>query len=257
MLMPPIHGTCNQSNFYIYAACDTQYFDEFGQAFIRSIKHNTTAGVHIHLFNAEQRQIETCYNLGATVTWESVPLELFAPAERNQLHPTELDRTQNAMSKGGDRNLLERMQKTYYACARFVRLQELFNPTVTTLELDIDAVVRRDIPRLEESCDFYIHHITGKKARFLAGGLYLTANSRSPRFLLEYADQLKQYIERDYLYWGLDQDLLDPIVPKYNHHQLPMEYIDWNMQPNSYVWTAKGTRKDLEIFKNEQRKYTS
>lgn len=256
MLMPPIHGTCNQSSFYIYAACDTKYFSEFGTAFIRSVRLNTAAGVHLHLFNPLEQQVETCHQLGATVTWESVPIELFEPASRTTLSPTELDRTQNAMMKGGDRTLLERMQKTYFACARFIRLQELFNPGITALELDVDAVVRGNIPRLDENCDFYIHHITGKKARFLAGGLYLTANSNSAQFLSKYADQLRQYVDRDYLYWGLDQDLLDPIVPQYRHQQLPMSYIDWNMDPNSYVWTAKGTRKDLEVFKNEKRKYT-
>jgi len=256
MLMPPIYGTCNQNSFFIYAACDSVYFDEFGPAFITSIRRNTQAGVHLHLFNPDQRQIEHCYALGATATWESVPLSLFEPAATTLLSPTELDRTKNAMIKGGDQNLLERMQKTYYACARFIRLAELFDPTVTTLELDVDAVVRKPIPPLSETCDFYIHHIAGKKARFLAGGLYLCANSHGQQFLTEYALQLRNYIERDYIYWGLDQDLLDPIVPRYQHQQLPMSLIDWNMQPDSCVWTAKGTRKDLEIFKAEKNKYT-
>jgi len=35
-----------------------------------------------------------------------------------------------------------------------------------------------------------------------------------------------------------------------------MAYIDWEMQDHSYIWTAKGTRKDLAIFVNEKRKYT-
>ena len=60
MIIPPIYGTCNQRNFYIYAACDTKYFDEFGPAFIHSIKQNTTAGIHVHLFNPKQSQIDYC-----------------------------------------------------------------------------------------------------------------------------------------------------------------------------------------------------
>ena len=256
MLLPPIHGTCTQQDFYIYAACDTQYFAEFGEAFVNSIQHNTSAGIHLHLFNPNEAQVLKCHSLGTTVTWESAPLTLFESAANTQLTPTHLDRTLNAMLKGGDRLIIERMQKTYYACARFIRLQEIFNPAVTVLELDVDAVVRKNFPRLEENCDFYIHHISGKKARFLAGGLYLNANSNSLQFLAEYAKQLKFYIERDYIYWGLDQDLLDPIVPKYNYEQLPINYIDWNMQPDSYVWTAKGVRKELEIFKSEKQKYT-
>jgi len=256
MLLPPIHGTCTQQDFYIYAACDTQYFAEFGEAFVNSIRRNTSAGIHLHLFNPNEAQVLACHRLGATVTWESVPLTLFEPAADTALTTTQMDRTLNAMGKAGDRSLVERIQKTYYACARFIRLQEIFNPAVTVLELDVDAVVRKNFPMLEENCDFYIHHIPGKKARFLAGGLYLNANSNSLQFLAEYAEQLKSYIGRDYMYWGLDQDLLDPIVPKYKHAQLPISYIDWNMNSNSYVWTAKGTRKELEIFKDEKQKYT-
>lgn len=257
MLLPPTHGTCSQQDFYIYAACDAEYFNEFGEAFVNSIRSNTSAGVHLHLFNPDEAQILKCHRLGATVTWESVPLSLFASAAETQLEKTQLDRTTNAMSKGKDRLIIERMQKTYYACARFIRLQEIYNPAITVLELDIDAVVRQDFPRLKNNCDFYIHHISGKKARFLAGGMYLNANTNSAQFLAEYAQQLKSYIERDYIYWGLDQDLLDPIVPKYYYSQLPMSYIDWDMKPDSYVWTAKGTRKDLESFKAEKKKYNS
>jgi hypothetical protein len=51
------------------------------------------------------------------------------------------------MGKGRDANVLERMQKTYYACARFIRLAQLFHST-TALCVDVDAVVRKSIPNL-------------------------------------------------------------------------------------------------------------
>ena len=255
MKLPPITGTCNQTEFFIYAACDVGYFDCFGREFIASIKQNTTAGIHIHLFNPRQDQIDYCLDQQATVTWESVPLALFESAATTQLEPTQLARTVNAMSKSEDQHLIERLQKTYYACARFVRLQEIFTDTVPVLELDIDAVVRRPIDQLPADCDLHIHHITGKNARYLAGGLWLNACTRANKFLIDYARQLRFYLESDYIYWGLDQDLLDSIVPKFDHKQLPASYIDWNMNPDSTVWTAKGTRKNLKIFVNEQQKY--
>jgi hypothetical protein len=196
------------------------------------------------------------------MTYEHVPAELFhRAASKWTTVPTtdplksQYDRTLNAMGKGRDVNILERMQKTYYACVRFIRLAELFQ-TTPVLCIDIDAVVRKPIPNLSNNYDFYIHHIAGKKARFLAGGLYLNPTDLTRRFLIEYATQLKSYIDQDYMYWGLDQDLLDPIVPQYNHGQLPISYIDWNMQDSSYIWTAKGTRKELGVFVNEKRKYS-
>jgi hypothetical protein len=53
----------------------------------------------------------------------------------------------------------------------------------------------------------------------------------------------------------LDQFILDAIVPQYKKGLLPMSYIDWAMRPESAIWSAKGKRKELEIFKREQSKY--
>ena len=264
MIIPSLHGTCNQQNRFVYAACDHKYFDEFGREFVRSVQQNTGLGVHMHVFNPTQPQIEFC-NAAANVsmTYEHVPLELFRPAAARWVAEpvvepakSQYNRTVTAMGKGNDVNILERMQKTYYACTRFIRLAQLFG-TTSALCADVDAVVRKPIPVLDTVHDFYIHRITGKKARFLAGGLYLNPTRATGQFLREYADQLESYISQDYLYWGLDQDLLDPIVPKYNCGQLPIGYIDWHMQDSSCIWTAKGTRKELAVFVNEKQKYSS
>jgi hypothetical protein len=263
MIIPPLQGTCTQQQFFIYAACDQRYFDEFGQEFVRSIQQNTNLGIHLHVFNPTSQQIEFCNTTtNVSMTYEYVPAELFHQVafKWNTVPGVEplksqYDRTLNAMGKGRDANILERMQKTYYACARFIRLAELFQ-TTPALCIDIDAVVRKPIPELGNDHDFYIHRITGKKARFLAGGLYLNSTNSTRQFLQDYASQLNSYISQDYIYWGLDQDLLDPIVPKYNHGQLPNSYIDWDMRDSSYIWTAKGTRKELDTFINEKQKYS-
>ena len=34
-----------------------------------------------------------------------------------------------------------------------------------------------------------------------------------------------------------------------------MSYIDWAMKSDSAIWSAKGKRKELDVFKQEQRKY--
>jgi hypothetical protein len=261
MQLPKLQGNFDQQDFFIYAACDAAYFDQFGTAFVNSIRANDNCGIHIHLFNPKTEHIDFCQRRGVTVTWEHVPKTLFVSATQ-RWHPpptaepelTRYTRTQNAMSKGGDLGLSDRMQKTYYACARFIRLAELWNQK-TVLAVDIDAVVRKPIISPGTEYNFYLHHITGKKARYLAGGLWLNNSQASQQFLREYANQLISWFDKDYVYWGLDQDLLDPLVPQYNHGQLPMSYIDWNMHPDSAIWTAKGTRKDLAVFVNECRRY--
>jgi hypothetical protein len=238
----------------VYAACDSEYFDEFGREFINSIQQHTSFGIHIHIFNPTPSQLDFCQGHAVSVTHELVPFEWFSAISTDQLTPKQLERTHNAMEKGHDQSVAERLRKTYYACVRFVRLQEVFSGNTTVFAADIDAVVRCAIPELPAH-DFYIHHITGKKARFLAGGLWLNPNAGTVEFLQEYAGSLRSNIEKDYIYWGLDQDVLDPIVPQYQYGNLPISYIDWNMSADSYVWTAKGKRKDSEVFKAEKIKY--
>ena len=255
MIIPPLQGTCTQTKPFIYAACDSVYFTEFGQEFVNSTQQNTEFGVHIHLFNPTADQLEFCQQKNVSVTHETVLFEAFKSMSTDQLELKQLERTHTAMKKGNDQNIAERLRKTYYACVRFIRLQEIFNESTAVFSADVDAVVRQQIPPLDNTYDFYIHHITGSKARFLAGGLWLNSVPGSSKFLQDYASRLRTSIEQDYIYWGLDQDLLDPMMPNYNHGHLPIGYIDWNMKPDSYVWTAKGKRKDLEVFKTEKLKY--
>jgi hypothetical protein len=262
MQLPNTHGSLAQYHRYIYTACDSHYFNSFAKVLINSIQHNTDFKIHVHLFNPTDVQLEFCNNNAVSVTHETVCLEDFAAAANkwnctvlSDLEISQLDRTQTAMRKGRDLNILERMQKTYYACARFIRLAELFDQSATVLSIDVDAVVRSNPPSPGFQHDFYVHKITGKKARILAGGMWLNPTAGSQHFLKEYAAQLTEYLHNDYVYWGLDQDVLDHVVPKHNHGQLPIEYIDWNMNNHSHIWTAKGTRKELLSFVNESARY--
>lgn len=264
MIIPTYQGSCTQQDYFIYTACDTNYFEQFGRQLISSIQANGNLGVHLHLFNPTNEQIDYCLSgPKVSVTYEYINAGAFdCAAQRwntipiSESEKSYYDRTVNAMGKGQDRSITERMQKTYFACARFIRLAEIFKSTVPVLCIDVDAVVRQLPPVLPKDKDFYLHKITGKKARILAGGMFLHPTVSTQSFLNEYADILRKKLEQDYVYWGLDQDLLDPIVPKYNHGQLPIEYIDWNMLPRSYIWTAKGTRKNDTVFVNEKQKYT-
>jgi len=155
------------------------------------------------------------------------------------------------MEKGGDKSILERMQKTYFACARFIRLAELLTDPQKVFSIDVDAIVRHTLPILQKDCDLFIH----KNRQFLAGGIYITGTDNSYNFLKEYALILTNNISRDYIYWSLDQDILDILVPKFCYKELPRSLIDWNMLPDSHIWTAKGKRKELDIFKKEKEKY--
>lgn len=259
MIIPQMQGKLNQNDFFIYGACDKDYFDEFGTILINSIKQNSKQNIHLHLFNPRDDQIKFCQDKEVSITYEYAPIELFkTAAERwnniptDPVEKTRYDRILGSMGKGGDKSILERMQKTYYACARFIRLFEIIDKNQSLFSMDVDAIFRKDLPNLyDANVDFYIR----KNKQFLAGGIYLTGNQGSWDFLKEYSQILRASLENDYIYWSLDQDTLDILVPKYKTRELPFSMIDWNMSRDSCVWTAKGKRKELEIFITEQKKY--
>ena len=264
MILPPLLGNLTQQNFFIYTACDVEYFDEFGPTLINSVLKNTTHGIHLHLYNPRPDQVAYCRSLDrVSVTYEDAPIEMFqVAADRWHNVPADPEladrrkRILTAMSKSNDTSIQQRIQRTYFASARFIRLSQLIRPTTRVFAIDSDAIVRRPVPELSDQQDFYIHYISGKRARFLAGGLYLTSTNGYD-FLKEYAGILKTNIGNDNLYWGIDQDVLTDLVPQYRWGDLPMDYIDWEMQERSYIWTAKGTRKNLEVFVNEKNRYKS
>lgn len=254
MIIPNSYGNLPDVPFFVYAACDEHYFDEFGKCFAVSAQANSKVPVHLHLFNPRPDQLDFCHARSISVTYEYVTLDLFENAANalSRQESPQLKSTLTAMSKGSDSTIVERIQKTYYACARFMRLAELQS---SALLLDVDAVVRKPIPTLGNEHDIHLHRIFGKKARCLAGAIYINNTANGQQFIKDYANALMSTITQDRIYWGVDQDLLDTVVSNYNHGQLPTSLIDWNMQPDSVIWTAKGTRKSLEVFVNEQKKY--
>jgi len=259
MQIPHIQGEFCQKEFFIYSAADKNYFDEFVPALANSIYYNTKHHLHLHLYNPRSDQLEYCTKRGISFTFEEVGVELFLPAGKkyrqnpaNEKIADQKLRIETAMKKGGDQSIEERLQKTYFACARFICLKKNVKNHQKFLAIDVDAIVRSNLPMLDKK-DFFIHHISGRKARFLAGGLFCTGQHLN--FITNYGSILEEHVYNDEIYWGLDQDVLENLVPNYNWGQLPMEYIDWDMRPNSYIWTAKGKRKDLDIFKLERDKY--
>lgn len=258
MIIPPLQGKLNHSDFFIYGACDEKYFDEFGRILINSIRKNSNNNIHLHLFNPRQDQLDFCQKYNVSLSYEVVPIDLFEPAANKwkgtMTTPFDIERQKRifkSMEKGGDKSILERMQKTYFACARFIRLNELISNFIPVFSMDVDAIVRKQIPLLSSGPDLYIR----KNRQFLAGGIYLTGTDQSKVFLNQYSNLLMKNLQEDKIYWSLDQDILDAIVGRFKYAELPFSYIDWEMTDSSYIWTAKGTRKDLKIFVEEKLKY--
>jgi hypothetical protein len=265
MILPALHGNLSQQDFFIYAAADSTYFDQYGKTLINSVQRNTKYGVHIHIYNPTQEQIDFCHNTSnVSVTWEYFDEKTLASAIKfwsspNLKEPFLSRRNRMLGTKVVDKNLpvsenVKRwLFKTYYACVRFIRLAEITDQNSKFLAIDIDGIVRGNFDyEFSDSRDFYLHE--KEKGGHLAGAILL--NSQNGRqFMLQLANVIQCELEQDNIYWFLDQWALDKIVNDYNKGYLPLNYIDWYMKPESAIWSAKGKRKDLAVFKQEQKKY--
>lgn len=262
MKLPPIQGMLGTHKFFVYVAADSAYFDRFGHALINSVLRNTDHGVHVHLYNpstAQQNFVKA--NPRVSCTWEIIDPGQFKDAVTFWSQPNLSEPYASRRSKmlglkqfTDSANLEQWIYKTYYACMRFVRLAEFVNAPRSFLEIDIDGLVRRPFnTAFADGRDFHLYEKA--KGGHLAGSILFNQSQRSFEFLQELGAAIRKEIEHDNIYWFLDQHCLDRVVTRYNKGLLPISYVDWHMKPDSAIWSAKGKRKELEIFKRELDRY--
>lgn len=266
MILPPLHGKLNQSDFFIYAAADSTYFDQYGKTLINSVLKHTPYGVHMHIYNPTDAQIAFCDSIDrVSATWEYITqhdlqsaidfwskphlTEPYLSRRNRMLGIKVVDKTLSIKD-----NVQQWLFKTYYACARFVRLADITDANSTFLAIDVDGLVRGNFNyQFADNKDFYLYK--KDKGGYLAGALLLSGSDGGRKFMLHLTDMIKSEMSKDNIYWFLDQWALDQIVDQYDKGYLPINYIDWYMDPKSAIWSAKGKRKHLTVFTQEQKKY--
>jgi hypothetical protein len=261
MKLPPLEGKLDQSGFFIYAAADCVYFDTHARPLITSVLANAPGvGIHIHIYDPTAEQLVFCQQRPAvSVTWETTnPVEFEQAVKEWQTRTGFANDRQRQMWKkgqtGGRVELSKLVRQTYFACMRFARLAEILKLGQRCLEIDVDGLVRDSFTYDLGDADFYLYE-KPKDGTHLAGAILFNGQPGSHAFLQAYGQAMRENIERNDIYWFLDQVVLDQLVPQYRKGLLPMSYIDWAMRSDSAIWSAKGKRKELEIFKNEQAKY--
>ena len=166
MMLPPLEGKLDQKDFFIYAAADSAYFDRFGRGLINSVNRNTNYGVHVHLYNPTTKQLEFCHNApNVSVSWEHFLPGQFDSAiahwSRNDLPEPQASRKKKMLGMkqiDDNQDVPKWVIKTYYACMRFVRLNELVDQPRRLLEIDIDGVVRSPFPTFfDDTMDFHLY----------------------------------------------------------------------------------------------------
>ena len=269
MIIPPLQGKLEQDSFFIYAAADRGYFEQFGRALINSIVRNAQdTGIHLHLYNPTSEQVEFCQRSPrVSVTWETFTTADLRTAidywSRTDLSEPDASRRTKmlCMKQFADSDDVARwIHKTYYACMRFVRLAELIDQPQRFLAIDVDGLVRKNFAQKfadDQNYDFYLYQKMkkGQPSGHLAGSILYTEKPAALDLIKLMGNKIRNEITKDNIYWFLDQHVLDEVAAKYRRGLLPIDYIDWHMKPDSAIWTAKGKRKELEVFKNELRKY--
>ena len=89
----------------------------------------------------------------------------------------------------------------------------------------------------------------------LASSIFYTGTLASRRLISEHARLILEEFEKDTLYWFLDQETLDIVIQKYRKKPLSQEFVDFDLQEFSYIWCAKGPRKNLAVWRNEISKF--
>lgn len=260
MKIPSIQETLKQDKFFIYTAADSVYFDTHARPLINSVLRNVPElGIHVHIYDPTMEQIAFCSRPNVSYTYEYLDQRDFDKITSQWLKRTDFsnDRQRQMYKKGqtlGSQELNKLVKQTYYACARFVRLAEILPMGKQCLAIDVDGLVRKSFDYNLGNADFYLYE-KPKDGTHLAGAILFNGQPGTHNFLQEYANQLNTAFQHNDLYWFLDQLILDQLVPQYRKGLLPMSYIDWAMRPESAIWSAKGKRKELEVFKTEQQRY--
>lgn len=262
MKLPVINGKLSQQSFFVYAAADTVYFDRYGRGLINSVLKNTGHGVHLHLYNPTQSQLDWLdQRERVSYTWEQSDPAQFDPAVTFWTQPMLPEPYASRRNKmlglkqfSDSANLVSWLYKTYYACMRFVRLAEFVTEPRAFLEIDVDGIVRKPFATLfRDHNDIWLYK--KDKGGHLAGSILYSGSPASLNFVQDLAEAIATQIQQDNLYWFLDQNCLDSIIVKYRHGYLPIDYVDWHMRPNSAIWSAKGKRKELSVFQQELARY--
>lgn len=266
MILPDLHGNLPEENVIFYIAADENYFNLYGKMLINSIRVNFNYGIHLHLYNPSDDTKKYLKNRGITYSFEYFDEKSVEHAFQiyKSIGPDwEFTRRRSKMLKPGENleKLKKELVRTYYACSRFVRLHEILTKPTYVLMLDTDSIVRKPFYLLNDGYDIFIYEKTHKKhvpyTQHLASTIFYTGSDDSLKLIRDHAQLILEEFKNNTFYWFLDQETLDLAIQKYKKMPLEKSYVDFDMENDSYIWCAKGPRKNFDIWMQESKKYQS
>jgi hypothetical protein len=264
MQMPPLHGNFIQSDTAFFIAADENYFNVHARPLINSIRQNFKEAIHFHLYNPSDHTKNFCAKSNISYSFEyfdensvGKTFQTYENVENN----SEMIRRRSKMLKDGDNisKLHTELVRTYYACARFVRLYELLSKPTYIIMLDVDSLVRLPFFLPSTMYDIHIFEKKHKKhvsyVQHLASTIFYTGTKGSFNLIRDHAGLIREEFAKDSFYWFLDQETLDIAIQKYQKNPLNQNFVDFDMNSDSYIWCAKGPRKNKLSWINEVSKF--
>lgn len=224
MILPNIDGNKNVTKDSFYFGCDSKYFNTYGIPLVNSLKvHAPWSHIHIHLFNPTDDDINWCNASSVSVSYENIDPTI---PEIN----------------------------TYYACVRFIRIPEIFNPSTRIISLDCDGIVVAPISKEKFMADTDVSKLLWrqKQQKSLASSVFFGPDD----FRVRYADKLKPAFDNDSFRWYLDQNVMDAMIA--NNEVAITEMTDWGwpkIKSGTLIWTGKGDRKHNPEFQELLTRY--
>jgi len=169
-------------------------------------------------------------------------------------------------------------KRSYSSNIRIKYLLENLNKYDMMFWMDADTLIKKPLTQLFEIDNKYKIICKKESNRKIEDNLYTYniclrrqtktgiigfRNDESSKYLLENWYNIINNSGWEYVCWYEDQILLSymmkKVILKYNisiFYNLPSSYIDWELDPNSYIWVGKGeNKKDIYTAKKKKTKY--
>jgi len=230
----------NENDLVLVTACDSVYF-EYAVSLARSADFfSPGAKVLIHLINPEKNILievdqlrRVLKNTSLFVSIEKTGLDFLSLAEK----------------------------KTYYACARFLRVEELLTEfACELLVVDSDSLIINQIDQDftdKEEADICLirRDLDGPPAdvrmAVATGTIYIRNRSSSLKFFKVLTKKIKDSFADKRTDWFLDQILFYETMadlPSSVVRNIKRSYADWTFRKSSILWSGKGDLKTQSLI---------
>lgn len=247
--LPSIDGDFPLNSQCIYFSCDSAYYEKYGKPLLTSIVSQIPwIGVHCHLISFD-KNFSLFKDKNVSHTVEIVDEEFINSLPVNQ----------SRIFSSEKYNFSPSSLTTYYACARFIRAQEIFDDRHSILQIDCDSILCKPFSE-EEFLKVTERPLPTRKPKklekVLASCISLGSGDNGVNFRQELSQNMINSISEG-IYWFIDQDVLEQMFNTGSLDSIPNKWNNWNFKdPDAYFRTAKGNKKDSELFLNLLKRWS-